>query len=284
MNEEQIRNEVRDYYSRAARAGSDGLGHDGVWGASRYDTDVLADAPAGAAKLSMGCGNPLTMIDLSPGDVVLDLGSGGGLDVILSAKRVAPTGIAYGVDELDEMINVARAHAVEAGVTNARFLKGLIEAVPLPDASVDVVISNCVICLAPDKTPVFTEIARVLRPGGRMAVTDIVADNGYTPTDGDAAWAECGVGALRHECVPRDADGSRAGGRHNRIHARHRTGSARRNHPRPATPVRLELGRPPQAVGRRLASSVSTRRRISSRMGRTSSTSRPAGSTRSQSS
>ena len=130
MNEEQIRNEVRDYYTRAARAGSDGLGHDGVWGASRYDTDVLADAPAGAAELSMGCGNPLTMIDLSPGDVVLDLGSGGGLDVILSAKRVAPTGIAYGVDELDEMINVARAHAVEAGVTNATFLKGLIESSP----------------------------------------------------------------------------------------------------------------------------------------------------------
>jgi ubiquinone/menaquinone biosynthesis C-methylase UbiE len=100
------------------------------------------------------------MIDLAPGETVLDLGSGGGLDVILSAKRVAPTGIAYGVDELDEMIDVARAHAAEAGVTNATFLQGLIENVPLPDASVDAVISNCVICLAPEKTPVFTEIAR----------------------------------------------------------------------------------------------------------------------------
>ena len=137
------------------------------------------------------------MIDLAPGETVLDLGSGGGLDVILSAKRVGPSGIAYGVDELDEMIDIARAHAAQAGVTNATFLKGLIESVPLPDASVDVVISNCVICLAPDKTPVFTEIARVLRPGGRMAVTDIVADNGYTPPQGDGAWAECGVGALQ---------------------------------------------------------------------------------------
>jgi arsenite methyltransferase len=199
VNEEDIRSEVRWYYTRAARQGGDGYGHDGVWGASRYDTDTLADAPSGAVELSMGCGNPLTMIDLAPGETVLDLGSGGGLDVILSARRVGPTGIAYGLDELHEMIDVARAHAASAGVTNAVFLKGLIEDVPLPDASVDVVISNCVICLAPDKTPVFTEIARVLRPGGRMAVTDIVAENGYTPPQDDGAWAECGIGALQHD-------------------------------------------------------------------------------------
>jgi SAM-dependent methyltransferase len=197
VDEDDIRSEVRRYYGQAARQGSDGHGHDGVWGASRYDVGTLADAPPGAVELSMGCGNPLTMIDLAPGETVLDLGSGGGLDVILSAMRVGPTGIAYGVDELDEMVDVARTHAADAGVTNATFLKGLIESVPLPDASVDVVISNCVICLAPDKTPVFTEIARVLRPGGRMAVADIVAENGYTPPQGDGAWAECGVGALQ---------------------------------------------------------------------------------------
>ncbi len=196
---EAIRDEVRAYYTQAARAGGDGCGDSGIWGASRYDPDVLADAPGSAAELSMGCGNPFALADLVPGETVLDLGSGGGLDVILSAKRVAPDGIAYGVDFLDEMLSVARAHAADAGVTNVEFLKGDIEDVPLPDGSVDVVISNCVICLVPDKAPVLNEVARVLRPGGRMAVSDVVADDALEAAGADRAWAECGQGALQRQ-------------------------------------------------------------------------------------
>ena len=251
MNDDAIRSEVREYYTRAAQRGSDGLGHDGVWGASRYDTDTLAEAPAGAAELSMGCGNPLAMIDLTPGEIVLDLGSGGGLDVILSAKRVGPTGIAYGVDELDEMIEVARAHAAAAGVTNATFLKGLIENVPLPDASVDVVISNCVICLAPDKTPVFTEIARVLsiwRPNGR--------DRHRGRQRLHATRGRWSLGRMRHRSAPArpaHCDGHIVWprGRLDRIHPRHRPGPSRRHHSRPATLTPAgwpSAPRPPGAV------------------------------------
>jgi arsenite methyltransferase len=160
-----IRDEVRDYYTNAAHQGRDGYGDTGVWGASRYPQSDRSAAPAAAVELSMGCGNPYEMADLEPGETILDLGSGGGLDVILSARRVGPTGHAYGIDFLDDMIHLARTHAAEAGVDNVEFLKGDIEHVPLPDAAVDVIISNCVICLAPDKTPVFDEIAR-LKPGG----------------------------------------------------------------------------------------------------------------------
>lgn len=196
--DDKIRDQVRDYYRAAAEAGTSGT-CDQRWGASRYDDDTLAQGTAAAAELSMGCGNPYAVADLDAGETVLDLGSGGGLDVILSARRVGPTGKAYGVDFLPEMLEVARANAAEAGVTNVEFLEGRIEEVPLPDASVDVVISNCVINLAPDKTPVMTEMARVLKPGGRVAVSDVVADRGYVrPADGEA-WADCGAGALTHD-------------------------------------------------------------------------------------
>ena len=147
---------------------------------------------------SLGCGNPTAMADLRPGETVLDLGSGGGIDVLLSARRVGPAGMAYGLDMTDEMLELARRNAAAAGATNAVFLKGEIEAIPLPDASVDVVISNCVINLSTDKARVFTEIARVLRPDGRVSVSDVVADDVLSPADRAARgnYAGCIAGAL----------------------------------------------------------------------------------------
>jgi arsenite methyltransferase len=151
-----------------------------------------------AVLASLGCGNPLAVADLHEGERVLDLGSGGGIDVLLSARRVGPSGFAYGVDMTDEMLTLARANAARAGAKNVEFLKGEIEALPLPDASMNVVISNCVINLSTDKPAVLTEMFRVLVPGGRIGVTDVVAEDHLTPADRAAAgsYVGCIAGAL----------------------------------------------------------------------------------------
>ena len=169
-----------------------------------YQVDDLDGLPLKAALASLGCGNPTALAELHPGEVVLDLGSGGGIDVLLSARRVGPTGFAYGLDMTDAMLELARRNAAEAGATNVEFLKGDIGAIPLPDNSVDVIISNCVINLAVDKAPVLREAFRVLKPGGRFAVSDIVIQ-GELPADlvdsaefrrDISSWAGCIAGAL----------------------------------------------------------------------------------------
>ncbi len=168
------------------------------FGSELYSIDDRAELPDAAKLASLGCGNPTAVAELHEGEAVLDLGSGGGIDVLLSARRVGPTGKAYGVDMTDEMLELARCNQREAEVANVEFLKGTIEDVPLPDDSVDVVISNCVINLSADKAAVFREAARMLRPGGRFAVTDIVADPGMDEaTRRDMVqWTGCIAGAL----------------------------------------------------------------------------------------
>ena len=169
-----------------------------VFGASQYGDEEREDLPALAQAASLGCGNPTAVAELHDGETVLDLGSGGGIDVLLSAKRVGPTGKAYGLDMTDEMLALARENQAKAGVDNVEWLKGTIEDIPLPDASVDVVISNCVINLSGDKDRTLREAARVLRPGGRFAVTDVIADpdmDEATRRDMEQ-WTGCIAGAL----------------------------------------------------------------------------------------
>ena len=164
-----------------------------------YSNAEMADLPQEAVAVSLGCGNPTALIDLQPGQIVLDLGSGGGIDVLLSAKRVGPTGRVYGLDMTDEMLALARENQRKAGATNVEFLKGTIESIPLPDNSVDVVISNCVINLSADKDRVLREAFRVLKPGGRFAVSDVVVQ-GDLPAEVRRSmelWVGCIAGALR---------------------------------------------------------------------------------------
>jgi SAM-dependent methyltransferase len=170
----------------------------GVFGGALYDEAIREDVPDAAISASLGCGVPTAVADLRDGETVLDLGSGAGADVLISARRVAPTGKAIGLDMTDEMLELARANAAQAGVDNVTFVKGYLEDMPLADASVDVVISNCVINLSADKPKTFSEAARVLRPGGRLAISDVIADpNMDARTKADmAAWTGCIAGAL----------------------------------------------------------------------------------------
>jgi arsenite methyltransferase len=194
-----VRELVRERYAAAARESSGcSCGPETVFGGGLYDAAETEAVPEAAVNASLGCGVPTAVADLHEGETVLDLGSGAGADVLISARRVGPSGRAIGLDMTDEMLALARANAAAAGVQNAEFLKGYLEDIPLPDASVDVVISNCVINLAADKRVVLKEAARVLKPGGRFAVSDVIADPDMDEaTRADMqAWTGCVAGAL----------------------------------------------------------------------------------------
>jgi SAM-dependent methyltransferase len=205
---DRIREAVRERYAAAATAATSccGPGAEALdpFGQSQYDDADRAQVPAEALAASLGCGNPTLLADLRPGDVVLDLGSGGGIDVLLSARRVAPGGTAYGLDMTEEMLALANANKARAGVENVEFLLGSIEDIPLPDDSVDVIISNCVVNLSADKDQVFREAVRVLRPGGRFAISDMVLSRPLDPelTRITGLWTGCIAGALTQDaCV-----------------------------------------------------------------------------------
>lgn len=205
-----LREEVRVRYAAAARAvtsgddatcctpAADAIEIDDRFGRGLYDDASTGELPAAALLASLGCGNPTAVADLQEGQRVLDLGSGGGIDVLLSARRVGPSGFAYGVDMTSEMLDLARANALQAGVTNVEFLLGTIEHLPLPDASVDVVISNCVVNLSEDKAAVLSESFRVLAPGGRVGISDVVAEDDVTRAERAerGSFVGCIAGAL----------------------------------------------------------------------------------------
>ena len=213
--EDEIREAVRETYANAANAAGSGeaaccgpsgcgcatdelLDVERVFGSSHYSDDEREALPDAAQLASLGCGNPTAVAELDEGEVVLDLGSGGGIDVLLSARRVGPGGKAYGLDMTDEMLELARRNQRQAGFENVEWLRGSIEEIPLPDGAVDVVISNCVINLSADKRRVLREAARVLRPGGRFAVSDVIADPDMDEaTRADMQqWTGCVAGAL----------------------------------------------------------------------------------------
>lgn len=207
-SEIEMREQVRERYARAATTGTccgpECCDHDETLNADltdgSYSQTEISALPTQAVEASLGCGNPTAVAELTEGQTVLDLGSGGGIDVLLSARRVGATGFAYGLDMTDEMLDLAEKNAAEAGVTNVEFLKGYIESIPLPDNSVDVVISNCVINLSTDKPAVFEEIHRVLRPGGRIGISDIVAEDSLSAEERAerGSWVGCIAGALSY--------------------------------------------------------------------------------------